>query len=266
MRVPLKWLSEYVELPADPRELAERLTMAGAEVGELIAGAGEWDGVSVGEVVDVSPHPNADRLVLATVELGGERQTVVCGAPNVAAGQKVAFARAGARLIDGRTGQPSVLKPAVIRGVESAGMVCSEKELGLSDYHEGIMVLNEDAPVGVPLSSYLGDVIFDMDLTPNRPDLLSIVGIAHEVAALTGAAVREPSIEYTARGKPIKGRVAVEIADPDLCPRYVAALIEGVKIGESPPWMQERLTAAGLRPINNVVDVTNYVMLELGQP
>jgi phenylalanyl-tRNA synthetase beta chain len=266
MRVPLKWLSEYVDLTLDPADLARRLTIAGAEVGEVITSGGDWDGVTVGRVVDVSRHPNADRLVLATVDLGGEQHTVVCGAPNVAAGQKVPFARVGASLIDGHTGKPTVLKPAVIRGVESAGMVCSEKELGLSDYHEGILVLAEDAPVGVPLAAYLGEVVFDMDLTPNRPDLLSLVGIAHEVAALTGVTVREPSIEYTARGKPIKGRVEVEIADPDLCPRYVAALIEGVKIGESPSWMQERLAAAGLRPINNVVDITNYVMLELGQP
>src|SRR3990170_5215707 len=245
MRVPLKWLSEYVDLTLDPGDLARRLTIAGAEVGEVITSGGDWDGVIVGRVLDVSRHPNADRLVLTTVDLSGEQHTVVCGAPTVAAGRKVALARAGATLIDGHTGKPTVLKPAVIRGVESAGMVCSEKELGLSDYHEGILVLADDAPVGVPLSAYLGDTVFDMDLTPNRPDLLSMVGIAREVAALTGAPVREPSVQYAARGKPIKGRVEVEIADPDLCPRYVAALIEGVKIGESPPWMQERLAAAG---------------------
>ncbi|MCH7835553.1 MAG: phenylalanine--tRNA ligase subunit beta [Chloroflexi bacterium] len=266
MRVPLKWLSEYVDLTLDPRGLADKLTVAGVEVGEVISAAGEWEGIYVGEVVDVSRHPNADRLVLATVELAGERQTVVCGAPNVAVGQKVPFARTGARLIDGRTGQPTVLEPAVIRGVESAGMVCSEKELGLSDYHEGILVLADDAPVGVPLAAYMGDVIFDIDVTPNRPDLLAVVGVAREVAALTDVSVREPSIEYAAAGKPIKGRAQVEIADPDLCPRYVAALIEGITMGESPPWMQERLIGAGLRPINNVVDITNYVMLEMGQP
>ncbi len=266
MRVPLKWLSEYVDLTLDPRELAERLTMAGVEVAEVVTTAGEWDGISVAQVVDVARHPNADRLVLATVELEGDRQTVVCGAPNVAVGQKVPFAPTGVRLIDGHTGQPTVLRPAVIRGVESAGMICSEKELGLSDYHEGILVLADDAPVGAPLASYLGDAAFDLDLTPNRPDLLSMTGVAREVAALTGAAVHEPSIEYAAAGKPIKGRAQVQIDDPDLCPRYVAALIEDITVGESPPWMQERLMAAGLRPINNIVDITNYVMLELGQP
>jgi phenylalanyl-tRNA synthetase beta chain len=266
MLVPLKWLSEYVDLTLDPKELAEKLTMAGIEVGEIITTAGEWDGVSVAQVVDVAQHPNADRLVLATVELQGERQTVVCGAPNVAVGQKVPFARTGARLLDGHTGQPTVLRPAVIRGVESAGMICSEKELGLSDYHEGILVLADDAPLGAPLASYLGDTVLDLDLTPNRPDLLSIVGVAREVAALSGAIVHDPSIEYEASGEPIKGRARVQIDDPDLCPRYVAALIEDITVGESPPWMQERLVAAGLRPINNVVDITNYVMIELGQP
>lgn len=266
MRVPLKWLSEYVDVGSDPEELAARLTTAGVEVGEIIRSGGDWDGVVVAEVVEVAPHPNADRLCLATVDTGGERQTVVCGAPNVAAGQRVAFARAGVSLIDGRTGERAVLKPAVIRGVESAGMVLSEKELGISDEHEGILVLGEDAPVGAPLASYLGDIIFDLDLTPNRPDLLSVVGVAREVAAVTETAVNEPSIEYAAKGKPIKGRARVRIDDPDLCPRYVAALIEGITIGESPPWMQERLVAAGLRPINNVVDITNYVMLEVGQP
>ncbi len=267
MRVPLRWLSEYVDLTLSPQELAQRLTIAGVEVGEIISSAGDWEGITVAQVLDVAPHPNADRLVLATVDLGGgRRQTVVCGAPNVAAGQKVPFAPAGARLIDGHSGRPTVLKPAVIRGVESAGMICSEKELGLSDYHEGILVLNEDAAVGQPLSACLGEVVFDLDLTPNRPDLLSVVGVAREVAALTGQPVREPSIEHAEAGPAVEGRVQVEIRDPDLCPRYCAALIQDIKVAESPPWLQERLIAAGMRPINNVVDITNYVMLELGQP
>src|SRR3990172_7681289 len=181
MRVPLKWLSEYVDLTLDPGDLARRLTIAGAEVGEVITSGGDWDGVTVGRVVDVSRHPNADRLVLATVDLGGEQHTVVCGAPNVAAGQKVPFARVGARLIDGHTGKSTVLKPAVIRGVESAGMICSEKELGISDEHLGILILPDDAAIGQPLASVLGDVIFDLDLTPNRPDLMSVLGVAREV-------------------------------------------------------------------------------------
>jgi phenylalanyl-tRNA synthetase beta chain len=240
--------------------------MAGNEVSEIISTSRDWEKISVALVVDVSPHPNADRLHLATVDLGEERITVVCGAPNVASGQKVAFARLGAELIDGHSGQPAVLKAARIRGVESAGMVCSEKELGLSDYHEGILVLPEDAPVGAPLADYLGDPVLNIDVTPNRPDCLSVLGIAREVAALTGQTVREPPLDYAEEGRPAKERAKIEIADRDLCARYCATIIDGVRIGPSPAWLQERLLAAGLRPISNVVDVTNYVMLELGQP
>jgi len=267
VRVSLRWLADYVDLALPARELAHRLTMAGLGVDTIESSGGDWEGICVGLVNSVDPHPNADRLRLATVELaGGERMTVVCGAPNVAAGQKIAFARTGARLIDGHTGQPTVLKPAVIRGVESAGMVCSEKELGISDEHTGILVLPEDAPVGTPLDHYMGDTILNVDVTPNRPDCLSMIGVAREVAALSGGAAREPDSTYPEEGAPIEGRASVEIADPDLCSRYVATLIEGVTIGPSPPWMQERLIAGGMRPINNVVDITNYVMLELGQP
>jgi phenylalanyl-tRNA synthetase beta chain len=278
MRVSLKWLADYVDLPLPARELAHRLTMSGTEVDAILSTGGEWDLISVGQVVAVERHPNADRLTLTTVNLGGgERMTVVCGAPNVAVSQKVAFARTGARLIDGHTGEPSVLRAARIRGVESAGMVCSEKELGLSDRHEEILVLPEDAPVGTPLTEYLGDTIFDLDVTPNRPDCLSVLGVAREVAALTsawggqkaarpGGSVREPPYTYPEEGPLIQERASVEIADPDLCYRYVATLIEGVKVGPSPAWMQERIVAAGMRPINNIVDITNYVMMELGQP
>jgi len=266
VKVPLKWLRDYVDITLSPQELAHRLTMVGSEVSEIISTSGDWDKISVAQVVDVSPHPNADRLHLATVDLGGERITVVCGAPNVAVGQRVAFARLGAELIDGHSGRPAVLKAARIRGVESAGMVCSERELGLSDYHEGILVLPEDAPVGTPLSDYLGDTVLDLDITPNRPDCLSVLGIAHEVAAITGQTVRDPLLDYAEEGRPAKERAKIEIADRDLCARYCATIIEGVRIGPSPPWLQERLLAAGLRPISNVVDATNYVMLEVGQP
>ena len=267
MLIPLRWLADYVDITLPTEELARRLTTAGVEVGKIISSAGEWDGVTVAEVVDIKPHPNADRLVLVTALLAtGETQTVVCGAPNVALGQKVAFAPEGTRLIDGHSGEATVLKRAKIRGVESAGMVLSEKELGISDSHEGILVLPEDAPVGEPLASVIGETIFDLDLTPNRPDLLSVLGVAREVGALTGRKVRDPSIVYEATGEPIKGRARVEVVDRDLCPRYVAALVEDVKIAESPAWMQQRLVAAGMRPINNVVDITNYVMLEMGQP
>ncbi len=270
MRVSLKWLADYVDVTLSPEELAHKLTMAGMESAAIENIGGDWDSelITVGNVLDVQPHPDADRLVLATVDHGGtEPQTVVCGAPNVEAGQRIAFARAGAKLIDGRSGERAVLKPAKIRGVESAGMVCSGKELGLSSDHEGILVLAADAPVGTALSTYLGDAVLDLDLTPNRPDWMSMLGIAREVAALTGATVREPQHTYDDQAdENVPAVVAVEIADPDLCSRYVATVVEGVTLGPSPQWLQERVTAGGMRPINNVVDITNYVMMELGQP
>ncbi len=269
MRVSLKWLAEYVDVTLPPKELAHKLTMAGLEVENVERVGGEWDEqlITIGRVLAVDRHPNADRLRLATVDYGAEQSmTVACGAPNVAAGQKIAFARAGAKLIDGHTGKPAELKPAKIRGVESAGMVCSERELGLSDEHEGILVLPDDAPVGTPLAQYLGDAILNIDLKPNRPDGLAMVGVAREVAALTSVTLREPSHTFEESDSPVAEKASVEIADPDLCFRYVAAVIEDVKIGPSPSWMQQRLLAAGMRPINNIVDITNYVMLELGQP
>jgi phenylalanyl-tRNA synthetase beta chain len=267
MRVSLNWLREYVDLRLPPEDLAHRLTMAGLAV-DAIVRTGDWGPqIRVAHVEDVAPHPNADRLRLATVDVGGgERHTVVCGAPNLAVGQKIAFATVGAHVRDGHSGEPAVLKAAKIRGVESAGMVLSERELGLSEDHEGILVLPDDAPVGAALADVLGDVIFELSVTPNRPDWLSVLGIAREVAALTGVPVREPSLEYAAAGPPIKGHAKVDIAAPDLCRRYVATVIEGITLAPSPLWMQERLIALGQRPINNVVDVTNYVMLELGQP
>ena len=183
------------------------------------------------------------------------------------AGQRIAFASVGARLRDGRSGEWSVLKPARIRGVESAGMVASEKELDLSEDHETILVLPEDAPVGAPLSDYLGDTIFDLEITPNRPDLLSLLGVAWEAGAQTGTKVSEPERAYaeTASASAAQ-RASVTIDDRDLCSRYLAGIVERVKVGPSPGWLQERLSSAGLRPINNVVDITNYVMLEMGQP
>ena len=269
MRVSLKWLAEYVDIDLSPEEIGHCLTMAGLETEHIERIGADWDEefITVGRVVSVDAHPNADRLRLATVDYGGAGPlTVVCGAPNVEADQKIAFARAGARLIDGRSGEAAVLKPAKIRGVESSGMVCSKKELGLSGEHEGILVLASDAPVGTPLSEYLGDSILDLDVTPNRPDWLSMIGVAREVAALTSASVREVEHTYEELEEPAPAKVSVEIADADLCSRYVASVIEGVKLGPSPAWMQQRLNAAGMRPINNVVDITNYVMLEVGQP
>ncbi|MBI4186892.1 MAG: phenylalanine--tRNA ligase subunit beta [Chloroflexi bacterium] len=266
MKVSLKWLREYVDAALPAAELARRLTMAGIEVKGVQVIGGDWDNIVIGQTIAVDPHPDADRLRLATVEMGTERLTVVCGAPNLKPGDKVAFARIGARLIDSRSGQKLPLKPAKIRGVVSRGMVCSEKELGISDNHEGIMVLPAGAPVGMPLADYLGDAIFDLEVTPNRPDCLSVLGVAREVAALTGQRLCLPELSYEEAGAPVEGQVSVEIAAADLCPRYCASLVTGVSIAESPEWIQRRLLACGIRPINNIVDITNYVMLEYGQP
>ncbi|MBA7641778.1 Phenylalanine--tRNA ligase beta subunit [subsurface metagenome] len=191
---------------------------------------------------------------------------MVCGASNLRVGDKVVFAHVGAKLIDGHSGQLATLKSAKIRGVPSSGMACSEKELGISDNHETIMVLPAEAPVGAPLADYLGDTILDLDVTPNRPDCLSIIGIAREIAAITGRSVPLSEARYKETLSPVEQQVSVEITAPDLCPRYCASLVNGVKIAESPKWMQQRLLACGMRPINNIVDITNYVMLEYGQP
>ena len=266
MKVPLKWLKEYADTTVPVAELADKLTMAGFEVKEMSVIGGGWENIVIGQIVTINPHPNADRLRLPTIDLGIEQQTVVCGAPNLTVGDKIAFAGVGAELIDGHTGQISRLKSARIRGVDSSGMVCSEKELGISDNHEGIMVLPPDAPIGTPLADYLGDTVLDFDVTPNRPDCLSVIGIAREAAALTGLNLPLAEVDYEEKGASIKGQISVEIAAPELCPRYCASLITGVKIGESPRWMQQRLLACGMRPINNIVDITNYVMLEHGQP
>ena len=269
MLVPLSWLKRYVPVDLQPGELAHRLTMAGTEVGAVEEIGGDWDRdkVFVGHVLEVNPHPNADRLSLPTVDLGnGETATVVCGAPNVAVGQKIAFAREGAMLLSNRTGKVEPLKAAKIRGVLSSGMVCSERELGLGDDHGGILVLSDDVPVGEPLVDVLGDAILDAEVTPNRPDCLSVLGVAREIGAITGAQVTEPDSAYPEDGRPIADRVTVEIEDPDLCPRYTAGLIEGVTVGPSPEWLQDALAKAGQRTINNIVDITNFVMLEYGQP
>ena len=252
-----------MDLPA--QDLAHRLTMAGVEVDDIIE-IGNWKDCSVGQVLDVKPHPQADRLTICRVATGQGEVEVVCGAPNVAADQKICFASVGAYLYNAHSGKHEELKPARIRGVVSQGMICSELELGLGEDHAGIMVLPEDAPVGLPLDEYMGDTILDLELTPNRLDCLSILGVAHEVAALTGQKVSEPEIGYPDLEPGVAELVDISIADPDLCHRYTASLIRGLSIGPSPNWLQERITRAGLRPINNVVDVTNYVMLELNQP
>ncbi|MFC1920993.1 phenylalanine--tRNA ligase subunit beta [Chloroflexota bacterium] len=266
MKVSLNWLKDYVDINEPVEAISEKLTMAGFEVNDIeVIGAG-WDNVVIGQITAINPHPNADRLNLPSIDLGTEQTSVVCGAPNLKIGDKIPFARVGARLIDPQSGKMATLKPAKIRGVESSGMVCSEKELGLSDRHEGVLVLADDAPLGTPLVDYMGDTVLNLDITPNRPDCLSVIGIAREIAALTGQTIHIPEVTYEETGTSLDDRVSIEINAPDLCPRYSASLITGVKIAESPAWMQQRLLACGMRPISNIVDITNYVMLEYGQP
>lgn len=282
MEVPISWLKEYVELTLPLEQLADRLTMAGLEV-ENIRHEGDWwdpSTIVVGHIASIKPHPNADRLVLVDVDTGAATpEQVVTGAPNLIAYKniqtlpilKVAFARAGAVLIDAyseeRPRPKKKLKPSKIRGIQSNGMVCSERELGLSEEHEGILLLPADAPIGVPLRDYLGDAVLELGLTPDMARCLSIIGVAREVAALTSAPLHLPPDDTALTiGDTVASAVSVQIADPSLCNRYTAMLITGVTIGPSPRWMQDRLRLAGMRPINNVVDISNYVMLEWGQP
>ncbi len=275
MRAPLSWLKDYVDITIPLDTLVDRMTMAGLEVGGVEHIGADWrrDKLFVGEVVAVSAHPRADRLVLATVAYGqGDPQTVVTGAPNLKPGdrgQKVAFAVEGAQLRDGYSETPRLqtLSRTSIRGVESAGMVCSEKELGLSDDHTGVIILDPDLPVGQPLTDALGDTVLDVELTPNLARANCIIGLAREIAALTGQPWRAgPADAATGPHAAATAYGSVASADADLCARYSASLIENVTIQPSPPWIQRRLQYAGQRPINNIVDVTNYVMLETGQP
>jgi phenylalanyl-tRNA synthetase beta chain len=263
MRLSLEWLAEFVDLPPDA-ELIERLTMCGFEDVELVNTGPDLSGVRVGHVVARDPHPNADRLSVCSVDIGdGDSISVVCGAPNVAADQKIAFAPVGTTLPDG-----TKLKKAKIRGVVSTGMICSNRELGLGDDHDGILVLDPAAAIGVPL----GDVVstgsreLEVGITPNRGDVASVIGVAREVQALFGGELRLPETTPPEVGPPAERDVRVEIQAPDDCYRYVARLVRGVTVGPSPDWLVDKLSASGIRTINNIVDITNLVLLEFGQP
>lgn len=263
MRISLQWLKDYVDVTDSADALAHRLTMAGLEVGSIERlGEGIGDVVTA-QILERGRHPDADRLSLCKVTDGTTVFDIVCGATNMKAGDKVALARVGAKLPGGVE-----IRKAKIRGQVSFGMMCSERELALSEGHEGIMLLPADTALGARLSDLLGlpDAVLEVELTPNRPDCLSVVGVAREVSALTGAALRLPEPRF-AEGLPgVAEQTSIEILAPDLCHRYAARLVRGVRIGPSPQWMQRRLQAAGVRAINNVVDVTNYVLLELGHP
>ncbi len=266
MKITFNWLAEYIDFDWDWPELVERLTLSGLEREAVTDLAACLSGVVVGGVLERSQHPNADRLSVCRVDLGGpEPTTIICGAPNVSPGQKVAVITPGNSLPDGTR-----IRKAKIRGIESQGMICSEVELGLGEDTSGIMVLPDDYHIGADFAVEAGldDVLIEFEVTPNRPDCLSVLGIAREVGALNGSPLRRPfdprSLVET--GSPAAEVATIDIEDTAGCPRYVGRVIRGVRIGSSPQWLQDRLRGVGLRPINNVVDVTNFVMMELGQP
>ena len=280
MKVTLNWLKQYVDFNWSPEELAERLTMLGLEVEGVHKVAGEFDGIVVAQVITRDKHPNADKLSVCRVNDGtGERQ-IVCGAQNFKAGDKVPLILPGASLpLKAGETQPFTIKVGKIRNVESHGMMCSHEELGLDPEkighkkEDGLLILREDAKVGQSFAEYLGrtggDVVYDLEITPNRPDWNSVIGIAREIAALTGNALKVPVVSdqsSVVSGEKTAALVAVRLEAADLCPRYTARVIRGVKIGPSPEWLRSALEKVGLRSISNVVDVTNFVMLESGQP
>ena len=263
MKITYNWLREYVDFPWDWNELVERLTMAGLEREGVVDLGQRYEGIVVGRVLERRKHPNADRLSVCQVDVGTAVSTIVCGAPNVAADQKVAVILPGFSLPDG-----SRIKKTKIRGVESSGMICSEIELALGEDAGGILVLPDEVKIGQPFAAQVGlqDVVLDFEVTPNRPDCLSLLGLAREVRALTGTRIKIPPRDTVATGPDTATSIALKIEDRESCPRYVGRIVRGIKVGPSPAWLQQRLQAVGQRPINNIVDATNYVMLELGQP
>jgi phenylalanyl-tRNA synthetase beta chain len=271
MRVPLSWLRDYVDFDMPPERLAERLTLLGFEVQSIDSVGGDWSSVVVGELLEVAPHPNADRLLLARVRVSDsdEPLSIVCGATNIAPGQRVPVALPGAVLPgERRVGVSS------IQGAESQGMLCSGAELGLTSDADGILILsqpgkNGDLPglhLGRALADVVGDTVLDIDVKPNRGDALSMIGLAREVAAITGGEVRWPQINVPESGDATNDHVWVEVADKRLCPRFVARYVDSLNVAPSPLAVQLRLSAAGLRPVSNAVDASNYVMIEQGKP
>ncbi len=263
MKVSWSWLNQYVDLAMAPADLAEALTMAGLEVDSVVDRFAFLGSVRVGRIQTVEAHPRADRLKLCRVDIGDGVVTVVCGAPNAAAGMLAPCALPGTEMPDGK-----ILQAGAIRGVTSEAMLCSALELGLGGDGSGLMALDADLPVGSPLNQALElcDPVFEIELTPNRSDCLSIIGVAREAAAIAGCSVRPPEVGIPAAGQAICDHTSVQILAPEHCPRYAASLIFEVTVGPSPAWLQDRLRSVGLKPINNVVDVTNFVMLDLGQP
>ena len=279
MNLSYNWLKDYVDHQLNPDELSDLLTMSGLEIEGYETIGGSMDGVVVGHVLSVSQHPNADRLSCCVVDVGGEEPLpIVCGAPNVAAGQRVPVATVGTRLmLPGRDNPEEKvevkIKKSKIRGEESRGMICAEDELGLSDNHDGIMVLDGDAEIGQAFSAYLlkravtfQDYVIDASITPNRPDSISHIGVARDIAAIVKTPLNTPTVEVPGAGGDVESLIDIEIEAPEACRRYAAMVVQGIEIKESPAWLKQRLIAIGLRPRNNIVDITNYVMYECGQP
>ena len=264
MNVTLNWLKNYIDFEFSANELADRLTMLGIEVESVKQPGSGLEGVVVGSVNAIKPHPNADKLVLCQVDIGEtEELQIVCGAPNVREGMHAPVATIGATLPIGLT-----IKRAKLRGETSQGMLCSEKELALSEDAAGLMELSTNIPLGTPLATALGleDTVFELEITPNRPDCLSLIGVAREIRAETGNPLKLPQVDFNETETDAREATSVTIEAPDLCPRYAARVIRGVKIGQSPLWLQQRLESVGIGVINNIVDITNFVLMEYGQP
>ncbi len=265
MRIPLSWIKEYIHLDETPAEIAKMLTMAGIEVDSYQTITMEWKGVIVGHVLEVNKHPNAEKLCVATVSNGKENYQVICGAPNCRKGIKTAFAPLGAILKD-KEGKTFTIKKNKIRGIESFGMLCSGKELNLTEDQEGILELPADFLEGTSLADFYTDTIFEISLTPNLGHCACVMGVAHELSAITGLPLYYPKISLQETLESIEDRVQVTILDPEACPRYTCRLIQDVRIGPSPEWLRNRIEKCGLRSVNNVVDITNYVLMEMGHP
>ncbi len=271
MKISLKWLKQYIDVEASPEEIAERLTMLGLEVESIEDLGSRYRGFVVGQVVSVMKHPNADKLTVCKVNVGKDVVQIVCGAPNVAADQKVAVGLVGAvvpRNQHDPNGARFTLAHVKLRGQDSFGMICSAYELDIGEEREGIVVLDRTARPGTPLADQLGlnDVVFEIGITPNRGDAMSHIGIAREVAVVFGRKLRLPAAKCREAKTPASRYAAVRIEDKTNCPRYSARLVFGVSVAPSPKWLQAFLSAVGIRPVNNIVDVTNYVLMEIGHP
>ncbi|MBE9550907.1 MAG: phenylalanine--tRNA ligase subunit beta, partial [Proteobacteria bacterium] len=263
MKISLSWIQNYVDIDIDVNQLADALTMSGLEVEGMTDRYDYLDGVVVGKIIDISPHPNADKLTVCNVETGGGVRSIVCGASNIRADNLVPVALPGTKLPSGM-----VIQEASIRGEISYGMLCSDAELGLAETSDGILILSGSLEPGTGIKKALNltDMVFDIDLTPNRSDCLSFLGIAREIVPIVKKKLKYPDVRLPAGNGPIADHASVTIKAPDHCFRYAARIISGVKCGPSPHWLSDRLKSVGLRFVNNVVDVTNFVLMEYGQP